>query len=82
MSCAKTVEPIEMAWMPFAVWTPVGPRNRVLGGGHTQGRAIPARVIQSYSVGGSSDAAIRCCYCGNFLVRLQVQLNSSTFSFT
>jgi len=30
LSPAKTAEPIEM---PFAVWTRVGPRNHVLGGG-------------------------------------------------
>jgi len=30
MSCAKTAEPIEM---PFGIWTRVGPRKHVLGGG-------------------------------------------------
>jgi len=30
LNCAKTTEPIEMA---FGVWTQVGPRNQLLGGG-------------------------------------------------
>ena len=53
MSRAKTAEPIEM---PSGIWTRVGPRNRVLGGGfespkekrHFGGMSLPIVKYRKY----------------------------------
>ena len=68
VNCAKTTEAIET---PFAMWTRV---TAPAGGRRNFGR-LPARsevqrisgVRQGCSVGGSSDAAVRCQYCSNLL---------------
>jgi len=77
MSCAKTAEPTEM---PFGMWTWIAPRNPVLAGGpdppdrrgnfcgHLPSDREVYRISdmsQSYSLGGSSVAAIHCQYCSN-----------------
>jgi len=78
MSSAETAEPIEM---PFRLWTRVVQETtyyagvRIPQGKGRLGGHLPAHrevfgisgVGQSYSVGGSSDAAFRCQYCSNLL---------------
>jgi len=39
--CGKTAETIEM---PFGLWAPMGPRNRVLHGGPWEGAILGERV--------------------------------------
>ena len=47
MSCAKTVEPIEM---PFGFWTRLGPRKHEIGGVHTS--ATIANITEPSMCGG------------------------------
>ena len=89
-SCAKTAEPIKL---PFVEWTRFGTRNDVLVGcwippvrGAFGGTGISQPFVkykdysgglQRYSLDGSSDAAVRCQYCGSSLSSSSSSLSQS-----